>query len=123
MGAGEGAKIMTAKEKRAEYCKKWREENKEYYKKWWEENKEKKAEYGKKYRDANKEKRAKSIKKWREENKEHVKRYDEANKEKKAKHEIVRSYKRWNGFAPPAEYVEVKYIINKTNNLLKQKTL
>ena len=82
MGAGEGAKVMTAKEKRAEYYKKWREENKE-----------------------------------------HVKRYDEANKEKKAKREIVKAYKKWNGFAPPAEYVEVKYIINKTNNLLKQNSL
>ena len=85
--------------------------------------KKKKRNTTKKYRDANKEKRAKSVKKWREENKEHVKRYREVNKEKKAKHEIVRSYKKWNGFEPPAEYVEVKYIINKTNNLLKQSAL
>ena len=74
--------------------------------------KEKRAEYKKKWYEANKEKVAERSKKWAD-----------ANKEKSAKQHIVDSYKRWNGFAPPAEYVEVKYVINKTNNLLKQKSL
>ena len=99
MGAGEGANVMYNKEKMAEY-----------HKKWYEANKEKKAEYDKRYYDDNKEKKA-----------EYDKRHYEVNKERISKRKIVEEYKKWNGFAPPAEYVEVKYIINKTNNLLKQK--
>ena len=110
MGAGEGANVMYNKEKMAEY-----------HKKWYEANKEKMAEYQRKYREANKEKSSEYNRKWREANKEYNKKWREANKEKVAKHEIVKNYKRYNGFAPPAEYVEVKYIINKTNNFLKQK--
>ena len=65
---------MTYKEKKAEYRKKYYQANKkkesEQVKKWQDANKEKLSEYDKKYYQANKEKESEINKKWQEANKE-----------------------------------------------------
>lgn len=94
---------MTDKEKKAEYMKKYREANKEkiseYAKKYNQANKEKKAEYAKKYYQANKEKLVNRIKK-----------YNQANKEKLAKRS--KKYREANK-EKEAEYKKKYYQANK----------
>ena len=124
----------------SELRKKYRSENKEKIseirKKYYSKNKEKISAIKKKYILANKEKKVKYDKIYYSKNKEkfseHNKKYHLENKEKfieykkkymetdlGKKYAIKRDFKRYHGFAPPAEIVEVKLIINKTKQLCK----
>jgi len=77
-------------EKRTEYAKAYREANREkkaeYNKAYYEANREKMAEYKKAYREANREKMLERDKAYREANREKIKAYYEANREKKAEY-------------------------------------
>jgi len=114
-------KLECKKRYRANNKEKIKEINKRYI----EKNKEKHSEYEKRYRAENREKVLDGKKRYYSENKEKYvewhRRWRAENKEKDTKQNMSRVFKRWNGFAPPEEYIEVKYLINKTNQLLKQK--
>ena len=68
-----------------------KEEKAEYAKKYYQANKEKLAKYNKKYREKNKEERAKYAREYRKNNKEDIakqkKEYNKNNKEEKAKYD------------------------------------
>ena len=86
------------KEKKREYNKAYREANKEAIKAWYEANKEAKAEYGKAYREANKEAVAKRKKAWYQDNKEAVAEYSKTYREdnKEAVAEYSKAYREAN---------------------------